>query len=229
MGYDDLVTKILTGVDTPYFNLTTEGPLENYRAYAETMNRGLQKLINNDVYLKKAIFTGRIYLDLINGYAMSTAWSNDPSAWGGATYPMFSQVSSNNSNPLLFDITQLLPLGKPFTVTGFGMYIQGKSHTEIPYVLPNIGLGYVPQFATSRSAETVVELYASIFDTSADLATYETLHAVSATGLGTQLTRGGTTDDTYLRYYIRILGEKNYLTPNPQGVMDVCAVYIDIA
>ena len=51
MAYNDLVTQDLLGIDIDEINNTVKAPVGNTRAYIETVNQGLQQLINNDVTL----------------------------------------------------------------------------------------------------------------------------------------------------------------------------------
>jgi hypothetical protein len=50
MSYDAVYTQTLVGVSN--YNATVEGPVDGYRAFADSVNTGLQQLINSIVYLK---------------------------------------------------------------------------------------------------------------------------------------------------------------------------------
>jgi hypothetical protein len=80
MSYDDLYTQTLTG-DNVNFSNTVQSPADGYRAYANTVGSGLQRLISNDVYINsnlarlpgQSTTTYKISLDM-NGLYDTDMW-----------------------------------------------------------------------------------------------------------------------------------------------------------
>jgi len=104
MAYDDLVFTTLTGLNSD-FSSTASGARDGYRAYAATVNTGLQRLISNDVYMQHGLsrLPGqsqdlyRIYADIGSGLAASS-WQ--PIAT--STLPTSQRTTATNSysNPV---------------------------------------------------------------------------------------------------------------------------------
>jgi hypothetical protein len=182
MAYDDLYTQTLTGANTN-FSSTIQGPVDGYRAFADSVNNGLQRLISNDVYMKAGVdqlpaqTNSYTYLWANLGGAVynNTVWS-----YNVGTIVSIAETSSYTS-PLYFPI-----LGVPINcvIKGFGCYLKGNVSSALPANMPTISLmrrGFSDSLFTNDL---------TITDSTADWNEYNTIHIVSSNVLSLSTTNG---------------------------------------
>lgn len=205
MAYDDLVFTTLTAGEEPVFHLVIQGPRDGYRAYAASVNTGLEQLIQNDVVLndnlsliqsnlnrlpaQSASYT-YLYTNM-NGMFLSTYWRISATD----TVPMLNTNSlSATSNPVYLQI----PAGPlTFNIKGFGMYIcGGTSLVDVPTTMPTIGLWT----RSNSGVGALTQVSTTITDTTVSLAEYLDYHIVSSN----VLTQAGVNGN---EYFLRITGD----------------------
>jgi len=94
MSYDEVKTQTLTG--TSVWTPSVQGPVDGYRAYAETVNTGFQTLINNDIYLSNR--TSRISNLQGESDSLCTLYADIASCFGDNDVDNVYEIIGHNTN-----------------------------------------------------------------------------------------------------------------------------------
>lgn len=184
MSYDEVKTQTITGTST--WSATVQGPVDGYRAYATTVNTGLQTLINNDNYLEDRTSRLRwlpgqtgslctLFVDLVSCFGdedthnVYSIRAYDTSA-NKVPPRVYAQMSEDS--PLWFRMPWLPAYAK---IKNVYFNLMCPAAGSLPTNMPTFDL--VRKYM-APGVETLTTI-AVVTDASADISTFNGLHAAS--------------------------------------------------